>query len=54
MSTDELVNSLTQSQQIDSEIELRAHEFLKRGPTLVKAKSRFSATETTATIKSEE
>ena len=53
MKLNELVNSLTQSMKIEDENEKRAHEFLMRGPTLVKAKSRFTATETTVTIESE-
>ena len=39
-----LVQQMTQNQQVDNELERQAHEFLKQGPPLVKAKSRFTAT----------
>ena len=53
MKLNELVNSLTKSQQIDNEKERQAHEFLARGPTLRPAKSRFTATETTVRYETE-
>lgn len=40
----DLVQQMTQNQQLDNELERQAHEFLKQGPPLVKAKSRFTAT----------
>ena len=40
----DLVQRMTQDQQVDEALERTAHEFLKLGPTLVKAKSRFTAT----------
>jgi len=49
-----LVNNLTKSQQMDDENERRAREFLMQGPKLVPAKSRFTATERTITIESED
>ena len=49
----ELVDSLTKGLGIDSDIENQAHEFLKHGPQLVQAKSRFTATQTTVTIESD-
>lgn len=49
----ELVNSLTQSLQIDKENERRAREFLAQRPRISLQKSRFSATKTTITIKNE-
>ena len=39
-----LVQQMKQNQQVDDELERQAHEFLKQGPPLVKAKSRFTAT----------
>jgi hypothetical protein len=49
----ELVDRLTDSLHIESQFEKEAHEFLKRGPVLVKAKSRFTATERTVTYETE-
>ncbi|HEY5141673.1 MAG TPA: hypothetical protein VIJ25_20495 [Methylococcales bacterium] len=49
----EIANGLTKGMGIDSGIENQAHEFLKHGPQLVQAKSRFTATQTTVTIESE-
>ena len=49
----ELVDRLTGSLHIESQFEKEAHEFLKRGPVLVKAKSRFTATERTVTYETE-
>jgi hypothetical protein len=46
----ELADGLTKGLGIDSDIENQAHEFLKHGPQLVQAKSRFTATQTTVTI----
>ena len=40
----DLVQRMTQNQQVEEELERQAHEFLKQGPPLVKAKSRFTAT----------
>jgi len=40
---DVLLHQMTQNQQVDDELERQAHEFLKQGPPLVKAKSRFTA-----------
>jgi len=40
----DLIQQMTQNQQVDDELERQAHEFLKQGSTLVKAKSRFTAT----------
>ena len=40
---DVLLQQMTQNQQVDDELERQAHEFLKQGPPLVKAKSRFTA-----------
>jgi len=48
-----LLDELTQSLQIDNDIDSKAAEFLSRGPTLRKATSRLTATETTITIESE-
>jgi hypothetical protein len=53
MKLSELADDLTKGMGIDSNIESQAHEFLKHGPQLVKAKSRFSASQTTVTIESE-
>ena len=39
----DLIQQMTQNQQVDDELERQAHEFLKQGPPLVKAKSRFTA-----------
>jgi len=39
-----LIQQMTQNQQVDDELERPAHEFLKQGLPLVKAKSRFTAT----------
>jgi len=52
-SLNKLLDELTQSLQIDNDIESKAAEFLSRGPTLHRATSRFTATETTITIESE-
>ena len=49
----ELLDGLTQSLQIDNNIESKAAEFLSRGPILRRATSRLTATETTITIESE-
>jgi len=40
---DVLLHQMTQNQQVDDELERQTHEFLKQGPPLVKAKSRFTA-----------
>ena len=40
----DLIQQMTQNQQVGDELERQAHEFLKQGPTLVKTKSRFTAT----------
>ena len=48
-----LLDELKQSLQIDNNVEREAAEFLSRGPTLRKATSRLTATETTITIESE-
>jgi hypothetical protein len=49
----EMINDLTQGMQIESEAAKEAYEFLKQGPMLVKAKSRFTATQTTVTIEAD-
>ena len=49
----DLIQQMSQNQQIGNEIEQQAHEFLKQGPMLVKAKSRFTATERTVTYEAE-
>jgi len=49
----ELLDELTQSLQVDSNLEREAAEFLSRGPVLRKVESRLTATETTITIESE-
>jgi hypothetical protein len=49
----ELLDELTQSLQIDNNIEREAANFLRRGPSLRKTTSRLTATETTFTIESE-
>jgi hypothetical protein len=46
----ELADKLSKDMGIDSDIESQAHEFLNHGPQMVKAKSRFTATERTDTI----
>ena len=53
MKLNELVDSLTKVMGMESDIENQVHEFLKDGPQLVKAKSRFTATQTTVTIEGE-
>jgi hypothetical protein len=53
MTLNELVDGLTQSLEIDNNLEREAAEFLSRGPTLRNATSRLTATETTITIESE-
>ena len=53
MKLNELVDSMTKGMGIDSDIESQAHEFLKYGPQLVQAKSRFTATERTITLESD-
>jgi len=40
----DLIQQMTQNQQVDDELERQAHEFLKQGLPLVKVKSRFTAT----------
>ena len=40
----DLIQQMTQNQQVDDELERQADEFLKQGPTLVNAKSRFTST----------
>lgn len=49
----ELVDRLTDSLHIENQFEKEAHEFLKQGPVLVKAKSRFTATERTISYETE-
>jgi hypothetical protein len=49
----DLVDQLSNTLQIESQVDKEAHEFLKHGPQLVMAKSRFIATERTVTIESE-
>ena len=44
LALNDLIQQMTQNQQVDDELERQAHEFLKQGPPLVKAKSRFTAT----------
>jgi hypothetical protein len=53
MKLNELAYGLTKGMGIDSDIENQAHEFLKHGPQLVQAKSRFTATQTRVTIESD-
>jgi len=50
----ELVDRLTDSLHIENQYEKDAHEFLRQGPVLVKAKSRFTATERTVTYETED
>lgn len=49
----ELVDRLTDTLHIESQLSKDAHEFLKRGPQLVHAQSRLTATETTITYETE-
>jgi hypothetical protein len=49
----ELVDDLTDTLHIDSQLRKDAHEFLKRGPQFVHAKSRLTATETTITYETD-
>ena len=49
----ELVDRLTDTLHIDSQLSKDAHEFLKRGPQLVHARSRLTATETMITYETE-
>ena len=49
----ELVDRLIDSLHIENQFEKEAHEFLKRGPVLVKAKSRLTATERIVTYETE-
>ena len=49
----ELVDRLTDTLQVESQISKDAHEFLKRGPQLTPARSRLVATERTITIEAE-
>lgn len=49
----DLVDQLSNTLQIESQVDKEAHEFLKHGPQLVMAKSRFTAIERTLTIESE-
>jgi hypothetical protein len=49
----ELVDGLTKGIGMENDIENQAHEFLKHGSKLLHAKSRFTATKTIITIKSE-
>jgi hypothetical protein len=53
MKLSELADGLRKGMGMENDIESQAHEFLKYGPKLVRAKSRFTATQTTATIESE-
>jgi hypothetical protein len=53
MKLSELADGLTKGLGIDNDIESQAHEFLKHGPQLVQAKSRFTATQTRVTIESD-
>ena len=53
MKLSELADGLTKDMGIDSGIENQAHEFLKHGPKLVAAKSRFTATERTVTFETD-
>ena len=49
----ELVDRLTDTLHIESQLRKDAHEFLKRGPELVHAKSRLTAPERTVTYETE-
>lgn len=49
----DLIQQMTQNQQVDDELERQAHEFLKLGSPLVKVKSRFTATERTISYETE-
>jgi hypothetical protein len=49
----EMVDDLTQDLQIENDAAKQTQEFLKQGPMLVNAKSRFTATQTTVTIESD-
>jgi hypothetical protein len=48
-----MLDELPQSLQIDNSLEREAQDFLSRGPTLRRATSRLTATETTITIDGE-
>ena len=52
-SLNELEQGLNTALQIESEAYAAAHEFLKRGPTTTKQRSRLTATRETVTIESE-
>jgi hypothetical protein len=53
MKLNELIDPLTDTLHIESQLSKDAHEFLKHGPQLVHAKSRLTATETTITYETE-
>jgi hypothetical protein len=50
---DELLDRMTDTLHVESQLSKDAHEFLKRGPVLEPAKSRLTATERTITIETE-
>lgn len=49
----ELVDALTDTLHIDSQLSKDAHEFLKRGPHLIHATSKLTAIESTLTIETD-
>lgn len=49
----ELEYELAQDLQIENDVAKQAHEFLRQGPKLVHAESRYSAIQTTVTIEAE-
>jgi hypothetical protein len=53
MKLNELENELAQNLQIENDIAKQAQEFLRKGPKLVHAESRYSATQMTITVESE-
>ena len=53
MKLSELADGLTKGMGIENDVEKQASEFHMHGPQLVKAKSRFTATQTTVTIVSD-
>jgi hypothetical protein len=49
----DLIQQMTQSQQIDDELERQLHEFLKQRPLLANVRSRFMSTQTTVSFETE-
>lgn len=50
----EIANTMTKSVETESDIERQAQEFLSHGPQLVPGRSRFTATQTTVTIETDQ